>query len=63
MSLEKPNCYDCKHYFICAFRESIGTAIKSHLGWVNVDMHEPDWQKIYVAVATACLRYDEQTQE
>lgn len=63
MSLEKPNCYECKYLYVCAFRESIEKAIKYHINWVNVDMREPDWQKIYVAVATACLRYDERAQK
>lgn len=57
MSLEKPNCYECEHLYICAFTESIDRAIKRHLGWVDVNMREPEWQKIHVAVAKACKNY------
>lgn len=59
MALAKPNCYECKHFFVCTFYESISDAINRHINWVNVDMREPDWQKIHVAVAKACKRYEE----
>ena len=61
--LAKPNCYDCKHLLVCGFFESISDAINRHIHWVNVDMREPDWQKIHVAVATACLKYEEREED
>jgi len=60
MPLEKPNCYDCVHEFYCHFRRDVENVIHDHIGWVDVDMRPvPHWQKIYVAVATACKEYKE----
>lgn len=54
MSLEKPNCYECRHLYVCSFCNSIQDVIIRHIKWVDTDI---EWQKIYVAVAKACTLY------
>ena len=51
------SCYGCVHHSVCSFAKSAERLLDDHIGWYDVNLVEPDWQRMYDVLALMCTRY------
>lgn len=53
----KRTCYDCERMSFCALYRDTQELIKKNIDWFDVDMAEPNWQRLLESIGSACIKY------